>query len=488
MPTTNDGSRHGTRYGSSWGRRAGLRVLVCAVTAGAVYLAGLNKAGRSERYSATATIHQQLPGCDAPSTDGPAATPAPDAIDISKQIVSEENLRRVLDELIPQPNGATRGHVSAETSETIEQVRQNLRAGLAKSSAGDQLQISIGYTGEDPDRVVRLVNGLAEQYAGDRRRSLEATARQSYHHARQAAETARQQFLAAGSRLEEFLQRHFQEHQSPAAAMSTLRPPPAPSAEPGLPMIDNPHWVELDHQREELARHRAELLVERTPLHPEVRDVELRIAQLEQRLEGMPRQIPNRQSHRPDPSRPPLDGPKTEPPPVDSPSASTYPVLPGPTPQEQTEAAQSFLVLKQQADQAQQEYQRLAQVERQAWQRQLQVPNIQVLPAQRCEVSRRSGHSARLILAALASGLALAIGAGMISTGLGGDRPYNTLAEAQAGLPLAIVGAVPAADHAEGSDSTHPRRDGGGPATVISGVIVIAICITILLVYMTYSL
>ena len=59
-------------------------------------------------------------------------------------------------------------------------------------------------------------------------------------------------------------------------------------------MVDNPEWVELDRQLGELQRRHDDLLKDRTPLHPAVQDLALRIEELQRQMANMPRQIPGK--------------------------------------------------------------------------------------------------------------------------------------------------------------------------------------------------
>ena len=59
-------------------------------------------------------------------------------------------------------------------------------------------------------------------------------------------------------------------------------------------MVENPEWSELDRQLGVLERRHDEMLNDRTPLHPAVQDLALRIEELQRQVANMPRQIPGK--------------------------------------------------------------------------------------------------------------------------------------------------------------------------------------------------
>lgn len=82
-------------------------------------------------------------------------------------------------------------------------------------------------------------------------------------------------------------QRQALQARAPSAETSPSRPLATRLKKPAaLPV--NPEWVELTQAVNQLRKERNELLVERLPAHPAVKDVEFRIATLEQRLAAIP--------------------------------------------------------------------------------------------------------------------------------------------------------------------------------------------------------
>ena len=223
-------------------------------------------------------------------------------------------------------------------------------------------------------------------------------------------------------------------------------------------MTDNPEWLDLDKQRADLERSRARLLLDRTPLHPEVQEVDAQLADLQQQLSRIPRQIPA------EPAEPanqagggenalPRGAPVSQAPVPMPPSPEPW--VEEPKPQWHADAAKGFAARSEALKRAEQRAEQLAQKERQAWQRQLATPPIDLGLARRAEVVEPSGRRLRLLLTALIAGVTVAAGAGMLSTGLGsGDLPFATPSEAQAMLPVPVVGVISAGAPRGGIPST----------------------------------
>lgn len=68
-------------------------------------------------------------------------------------------------------------------------------------------------------------------------------------------------------------------------------PLPEESAPRTEPLDEAPEWVEARTRLDELKRRQAELLVDRTPAHPEVQQIELQLAEAEHHLAGIAQQI-----------------------------------------------------------------------------------------------------------------------------------------------------------------------------------------------------
>ena len=98
------------------------------------------------------------------------------------------------------------------------------------------------------------------------------------------AEKARQELRRCVARQETF-SRQLAEAGAKPEAVEQRQEPVLP------PMIDNPQWLESQRKLAQLQRRREQLLVDRTPLHPAVKEIDGRIADAEEQLAAIPRQI-----------------------------------------------------------------------------------------------------------------------------------------------------------------------------------------------------
>jgi len=152
-----------------------LCVLAFAATGAAVYRLGAKQAHRADRYMAAATIHHRLGPSAAPRACSSEPLSVPYAVGVEAEILSQQSLQRALRKLGLRADNAASSGLLTGPNQTIEQARQSLRVSSTKTSQPAELEISISCTDEDPGRVVRLVNALAEGYAEEHRAKREAT-------------------------------------------------------------------------------------------------------------------------------------------------------------------------------------------------------------------------------------------------------------------------------------------------------------------------
>jgi hypothetical protein len=448
----------------------------------AVWSWGPRPAERAIRYSASASVVQTGRAEEGLADQSPA-----NCEQLKGEILSDANLLRLLARFAPAGIPAGPGEVSGDP---IERLRRDLEVTVSQSPSQDQLEITVACRGEDSTRVVGLVNQLATMVADDHRQASLAAATRAWQQAHQAAAGGHRKLLAARAALDRFLAEHFQEHQALAEKLEALaraesRQSKSPEPVATRRTIANPEWVELDRTRKELAERREELLVTRTPQHPMIRDLDAKILRLEQALASVPREIPD-DADAPVIAHPLLDAPPMQPPKgataETEPTATFGRVLPAADMVEHGPAAEKYRQLCDAADDAQKTYDRLAEAEQAAAERRLEAPEFELRLAQQCQASRPGDGSSRLLLIALVAGLALAAGAGMISTGMTADPPFRTISQAQASLPAPIIGVVPSERVSFGDSEPRPASN---RTLAVWGLVVVAICLISLVVYLS---
>ncbi|MBN1912167.1 MAG: hypothetical protein JW818_20775 [Pirellulales bacterium] len=376
----------------------------------------------------------------------------------------------------------------AAGKELIRRIAERVHVGATEEPTARQLQIKIGLTTPDePARSRQLVNAMAGEFVESERSKLAAKAAATHAEALKAANEAQQRRFEATTRFEAFLDHYFEElaladeGQALSSQPKTTPPPvsnptPPPPSPPRLAV--HPETARLQQQLASLRQYREQLLVNRTPLHPQVREADVEIADLEHRLAATSHELVpspenlSQQLKQMEPPPVPPPGPVTPEPRV-QPSPPTLPIA-------RDALVQMYQTKRNEVNQARQDYQRLADLERETWQAQFQLPSITVEPAVATAAPVPSGHSPRLLLVALAVGLAGAVGIGMFTTGVSGEPTLADVAEAQAALGVPVLGTLPAADR------DGPRRRRGSTDSwilVLCGLLLTTLCIGAMLAF-----
>ena len=248
--------------------------LVFLLSGWIVYWTAARRTEAPKNYRATATIVQHAAAAHA--ADALAAI-RPDSEAIRRQVLSDDSLRRIVAGSRPQP-------APALTAAEMESIRGQLRFASPSDAAGSCLA-TISSTEGSPEQALRLVNAVARSYADAHRAAVAAMIAKANDQAAEAVRESRQRWQQAEAQRSEFLRQ-------PAAVEPQPETPKA-SPVPAKPhWVANPQWTELQRMHDDLVRRRQELLVTRTPLHPEVLVVNDLIAQSQTKLASVPRRLP----------------------------------------------------------------------------------------------------------------------------------------------------------------------------------------------------
>jgi hypothetical protein len=276
-----------------------------------------------------------------------------------------------------------------------------------------QWKVSLTLRDTAADRAAQNVNTLARAYAEAYRAEWKSSVDRVYEGARATTDRAAEQFRQSQSRLNALRDRQIQ-----AAREALQRPQPAPPA--ASPPADNPDWTALDRQLTEFRAQRTELLASRTPVHPAIQDLDGRIALAEEQLAMVPRQPP---------------GAAVATPPKVEASAS----LPDPA---------ELQGLRRAVEEAGRAHEEAIRTERFAWQARFHEPMVELQPAFEPPAPRRWPVGAMALLGAVATGLTMVVGLGMISAGAGIEPPLTTIAQLEAAAGAPVVGVVPGTEQA----------------------------------------
>lgn len=355
-------------------------------------------------------------------------------------------------------------------------LRPNLRVDSQQLPSG-QWRTALTCTASDRDQTLQHANRLAEHLASVVRANAPSIATTPSGSTEiEAAQAERQ---AARAQLDRFVAEHFARLQQRAQrleqAVTSTPLPNSVTAEPprstDASLVENPQWVEVNNRIAQMEQDRAGLLQTRTPEHPSVRDLESELARLNQQLQALARRIPA--SELPAGQRPMREA--VVPPPV----AAAPPIDLQPIAQDDRAAAAHYDQLRQIDQRAEEHVQQVAEAQRQSLPP--AGPSLALVePAQRCEPMPGSPAGRPLLLVALVAAVAMASGVGMMTLGLA-EPPLLTVADAQAALPVPVVGVV----SVSGAEALAARRSPrlARVAWLGSGLLVIVACGGLLATY-----
>jgi hypothetical protein len=428
--------------------RAAICALVFLAGGSIVYWTAARQTAAPKNYQATATIVEHSPTAGGPNTVDLIRTFRPDPEAIKRQVLSDASLGQIAASGRP-------GASPASTPANLESVRRHLNLSSSMAGAGSCV-LRIEATDGHRDQALRLVNELARRYAEAYRAAGDAIRREADDRAARAVRQGREQWQEAMTERKEFLRRPPPVETRPEKPKAA--PPPAKRR-----WVDNPLWVELQRGHDDLVRRREELLVKRTPLHPEVLVVNDLIAESEAKMASVPRRVP-----------------------VGSADAGTRGhgdtgtvSLGGHAGMAAAKLArwnQRRLALDAAVQQAQERLDQALRAERTNQDALRRMATVELHLADRCEVvAAGSPVPWRFLPMALASGLALATAAGMFFTGLSIDPLVTGVEQLQATLPSPLLGPVPVPAGCGVGPAVSEARS--APAFHARGAILVVVCI-----------
>jgi hypothetical protein len=292
-------------------------------------------------------------------------------------------------EILAQTNGGVRENVSVE----------------AKSSGGETI-VAISSRGPTANSALPVVNLVAAAYVQACRVQWKLHVEQAYSAAGEKLRQLQRQASEAETRCELLSVRRLQ-------ALASTRPVPVPPAE-----IENPRWTEASRRLADLQQRKRTLLLERTPEHPAVQEIGLRIADQQREMASISPSIPQ------------------EPQATATPPAAPVAMPPVAEIQEAQKAA----------EQLKQEFELAQRGARSAFAAREQQIQIDYIPAEEppCPAPTPRDNNALVGKALVAAGTAT-IGLGMISHGASLEPVLSSIAELPTLLSVPVVGVIPAA-------------------------------------------
>jgi hypothetical protein len=314
------------------------------------------------------------------------------------------------------------------------EIRDHLRFDPIRSAEATTVEISLDKSPQEG--VSPLLNMVASAFVQACRSQWKTEVETAYSKAQEKLVAAQREAADADVRLELLRKR-----QSEAMDAARQNPEPAPA------MVENPQWTEASRRLAGLEGRRRVLLDGRTPLHPSVQEIEMRIGDLRREMAAIPPQITQR------------------------PAAETAPPqsLPaGPSPAElraaQEDAIRSHDQIKP-----------LVTAARAALAVRSEVLRIDLAPA---EAPPHPASSPRFAWSLLGASLFTAgtsvVGLGMISFGASLEPVLTSVGELQSVLPVPVLGILPAVHPTQSSGRSAFRRRLARAFTIAFGLLLIA--------------
>jgi hypothetical protein len=302
--------------------------------------------------------------------------------------------------------------------EVIAQARTEVRENLHMEAqrSGPETVVAISLRGLPAETSVPMVNVVASAYSQACRAQWKLQLEQAYSTVAEKVRQTERQAVEAQTRFELLRDCRLR-------ALANVKPvvPQQPAT------IDNPRWTEICRRLTELEERRKILLFERTPLHPSVLEIEMRISDVRREMASIPAKI----------AQEPPAGPSAAPAPLGA-------LPPDPPAATEVQAAQ------QAAEQLKQDLQQAQAAERAALTARGEELRIDLVSAEPLPPPPAPPRVTGAILGkALVTAATSLVGLAMISLGASLEPALSSIAELQALLPAPIVGVIPA---------THPGR------------------------------
>jgi uncharacterized protein involved in exopolysaccharide biosynthesis len=209
----------------------------------------------------------------------------------------------------------------------------------------------------------------------------------------------------------------------------------------------------LNEELVALRQRRSDRLTAWTPEHPEIQDLDARIAQAEAQLAAEPRVISQQQSGLPVIVRGSAGLSEHS---AGNPTGAKPTAAPVISARQLAEAGATYRALSAEFNRAIQREQALARAERDTWQQQSLLPGVEVIPSQPMILVGVDSRLQSLAMALLAGILATA-GVALIFNATQRRRTFATVEQVQNTLSIRVIGSMP-------RDEAHSAAVYAGPA------------------------
>jgi len=386
-------------------------------------------------------------------------------------------------------------------SEDAECVRRDLHVAVDRRG-GDVIRIAVTLADADPNSAIRRVNDMVAGYAAKLHKKAMAGVLQRAAEIGSADQRVRQEVCGIREELDGLVDQAVSEAARARAsapsepadrAASAPESPLAVASDSGpirhgsdsgtarhgsdlVPAAENPERTEARKRLEQLQQHRAHLLVDRTPVHPEVLQVDTLIAEAEQRLATIPSRVPETSAVAPQKTPPQTPKPLVATEATKKAQASAAKASPG-----LARLAQAIQMQRNRMDQVSHDLEQTRGLDLQAAQRLVQADDLRLRPADHADPIAVRLEFGDLLLVALAAGLMATAGVGMIWTGAAFDAPLTNRHSVEHYLAIPIVGAIGVDQTASGGPDSPQAAGRWRLPYIVGGLAILAVYLVFLL-------
>ena len=333
-----------------------------------------------------------------------------------------------------------------------EQLLRGLSIRTRPGTVSGENQIILELSLTQSPNAAKIARALADRFIREYRTFWAAEAQKACIAASSQAEQAEQAQYEAADMLQAFEDNVLkQEKSSPEHSLL------APTDQQSVPKIpDNPVWIELDRKLALLRQREAAMLVNKTPLHPDVQDIRARIADFQQQLDSIPRFAADSATNNPTQD---IDSPAT----VKTPPSKNENEIQESNTREnvaqgvnQNETTETLKQLQLAAERTEQEYLDKLRIKQSIFDASRKEPTFLVRVNPVPVTIKQPGGIQGFIGLMLCSGFAMALGIGVFSSGVSTQSLLASIADLEPLLPVPIIGVVPSKD--QSSDPFDRRR------------------------------
>lgn len=309
-----------------------------------------------------------------------------------------------------------------------------------------QVRIAFRFSACSADRAAGDLNGIVAAYATRLQMRLAREVLRRVASVRTADERFDREIGAVGSELDKLVDRavklaaHHTAEEDPAQGMEKSRPSSFKEKSPGSSRIPTEHVSQTEalSALEELRQRRAKLLLDRTPAHPEVRQVEILIAEAEKHLEEIPAPTSEVEREMPrEAPKPSVERPLT---PKELP---LVPASPSTNSAQWTELFQAIQSLQGRVERVYRELERTRGQQVAGSESLLRGEDLEIRWAENAQGTAALFNWPALALVGLAGGLVATAGIAMVWAGARIDPPIVRRESIERGLGLPVLGAIP---------------------------------------------